>query len=323
MLQLKRRPAIALAALCMLAPLSALADYPSRPLTFIVNFPAGGASDRMARIFGQALAEELRQTVVIENKPGAAGAIGMVAAARAEPDGYTFTLGALSTSITQPLITKTPYDMKRDFTPISLIALAPSVLVVPAASPFKTVDDIVAAAKAAPGKLNFGSGGIGTFAQLTGEMLNQVAGIQTTHIPYKGGGEALKDVIANRIDMITLEPPNAMPQLRAGTLRAIAYTGARRSPLLPDVPTFIESGYKDLVGTNSWAVYMPAGVPGAVVETFHKALVKAMENPRLVAQFAELGAEAVHTTPGELREFVAAETARYAAIIKKAKIHAD
>ncbi len=317
------KPALALTLGAVLALPAFAADYPSHPLKFIVNFPAGGASDQIARIFGLNLADALGQPVVIENRPGAAGAIGMVAAARAKPDGYTFTIGALSTSITQPLITNTPYEMKRDFTPVSLIALAPSVLVVPAASPHKTVDDIVAAAKDAPGKLNFGSGGVGTFAQMTGEMLNQVADIQTVHIPYKGGGEALKDVIANRVDMITLEPPNALSQLQAGTLRAIAYTGARRSPLLPDVPTFAESGYEDLVGVNSWAIYMPIGVPEPVIATFHKALVKAMETPKLVAQYADLGAEAVHSTPEELSAFVAAETERYARVIQQANIRAQ
>ncbi|MES2185874.1 MAG: tripartite tricarboxylate transporter substrate binding protein [Pseudomonadota bacterium] len=323
---LHKRPLLgALLAACVAAPLAAAAAdaYPSHPLKFVVNFPAGGASDTMARVFGQKLGEAIGQPVVIDNHPGAGGAIGMVYAANQPADGYTFTLGTLAGVVTQPLITKTPYDMNKQFMPVSLIATGPSVLVVNVKSPFKTVADIVAAAKADPGKLNFGSGGMGTFAQFSGEMLNLAAGIKITHVPYKGGGQALNDVLANQLDMITLDPPTAMPPIKAGLLRPIAYTGAQRSPLLPDVPTFAESGYKDVVGTNSWAIYMPVGVPKPVFATFQKALYKAMEDPALVARFADLGAKAVHTTPEELRKFVASEQAKYAKIVKIANIKAE
>ncbi|MES2187115.1 MAG: tripartite tricarboxylate transporter substrate binding protein [Pseudomonadota bacterium] len=307
------------------APLAAVAAdaYPSRPLKFVVNFPPGGASDAMARVFGLKLGEAIGQPVIIENHAGAGGAIGMVYAAHQPADGYTFTLGTLGSSITQPLITKTPYDMNKEFMPISLIATGPAVLVVNVAQPYKSVADIVAAAKANPGKLNFGSGGVGTFAHFTGEMLNQAAGIKITHVPYKGGVQALNDVLANQLDMIAVDPPSALPQIRAGKLRAVAYTGAHRSPLLPDVPTFAESGYKGLVGANSWSIYMPVGVPKPIVATFQKALVKAMDNPELKARFTELGAEPMHTSPEELRKFAASESARYAKIVKDQNIKAD
>ncbi len=307
------------------APLSALAAdaYPSRPIKFVVNFPPGGASDTMARLFGQKLGEAMGQPVIIENHAGAGGAIGMVYAAKQAADGYTFTLGTLGSAITQPLITKTPYDMQKDFMPISLIATGPAVLVVNSASPLKSVADIVKAAKANPGKLNFGSGGMGTFAHFTGAMFNQAAGINMTHVPYKGGVQALNDVLANQLDMIALDPPTALPHIRSGKLRAIAYTDSKRSPLLPDVPTFVESGYKGLVGANSWSIWMPVGVPAPIVAAFQKGLVKAMENPDLKAKFTELGAVPMHSTPEELHKFVASETAKYAKIVKDQDIKAE
>ena len=316
--------AACLAAAAAAVPAVQAADnYPSHPLKFVVNFPAGGASDTMARVFGQKLAEAIGQPVVIDNHPGAGGAIGMVYAANQPPDGYTFTLGTLAGIVTQPLITKVPYDINKQFTPVSLIATGPSVLVVNAKSSFKTVADIVKAAKADPGKLNFGSGGMGTFAQFSGEMFNMAAGIKITHVPYKGGGQALNDVLAGQLDMITLDPPTAMPPIKGGLLRPIAYTGAERSPLLPDVPTFAESGYKDVVGTNWWAIYLPVGVPKPIFTIFQKALIKAMEDPALVAKYAELGAKAQHGTPEELKKYMASETARYAKIVKAADIKAE
>lgn len=296
-------------------PAYATDNYPDRPLHFVVNFPPGGASDSIARLFGQAVGTALGQPVIVENKAGAGGAIGMVYAAKQPADGYTFTIGTLGSSIVQPLIQKTPYDMLKDFQPISLIATGPAVLVVNSASPYKTIADIVKAAKEKPGVLNFGSGGIGTYAHLTGQMLNEAAGIKITHVPYKGGARALNDVLANQLDMIAVDPPSALPQIRAGRLRAIAYTGATRSPLLPDVPTFAESGYKELTGANSWSIWMPAGVPQDITAKFSQALNKAMEKPELHSRFEELGAEPMHSSPEELRQFVQSESARYQKVV--------
>jgi tripartite-type tricarboxylate transporter receptor subunit TctC len=314
-----------MALLAAAAPFSAVAadPYPTRPQKFVVNFPPGGASDAIARLLGQELGNVLGQQVVIENKPGAGGALGMVQAARAPADGYTFTLGTLGSAITQPLIQKTPYDMGKDFAPVSLIATGAAVLVVNTASPFKSVADVVAAAKAKPDALNFGSGGMGTFAHFTGAMLNQSAQVKITHVPYKGGVQALNDVLANQLDMIAVDPPSALPQIRAGKLRALAYTGDKRSPLLPNVPTFTELGYKGLVGTNSWSIWMPTGVPPDVLATFHAAIVKAMNSPALKAKFIELGADPTSSSPQELARFVAAESARYGEIIKAQGIRSE
>jgi tripartite-type tricarboxylate transporter receptor subunit TctC len=319
-----RRRFLAAAMLAAASPRWAYAagEYPSRPLKFVVNFPPGGAADTMARIFGQKLGETLKQSVIVENHAGAGGAIGMIYAARQAPDGYTFTMGTLGSAITQPLISQMAYDMMRDFTPISLIATGPAVVVVGPASPYKTLPDLVAAARANPGKLNYGSGGIGTFAHLWGAMLNDAAKIKITHVPYKGGAQALNDVLANRLDLIAVDPPAALPHIRSGNLHAIAYTGAERNPLLANVPTVVEAGYKDLVGANCWSIWMPAGVPDAIVVRFQKALIACMDDPQLTKKFSDLGADAMHTTPDALRQYVAAESAKYGRIIKEQDIKA-
>jgi tripartite-type tricarboxylate transporter receptor subunit TctC len=277
----------------------------------------------MARIFGQKLGEAIGQQVIVENHAGAGGAIGMVYAAHQPADGYSFTLGTLGSAITQPLITRTPYDMEKEFTPVSLIATSGAVLVVNSAAPWQTPAELVAAAKASPGKLNFGSGGVGTFAHFAGEMLSEAAGIKLTHVPYKGGVQALNDVLANQLDMLAVDAPVALPHIRSGKLRTMAYFGPKRNALLPDVPTFAESGYPALVGINSWAIYLPVGVPKPVFSTFQKALNKAMENPELVAKFTELGIEPMHSTPEELRRFSASEKVRYAKVIKDRNIKAE
>jgi tripartite-type tricarboxylate transporter receptor subunit TctC len=214
------------------------------------------------------------------------------------------------------------YDMNKDFLPVSLIATGPAVVVVGAASPYTTLPALVAAARAYPGKLNYGSGGIGTFAHLWGAMLNDAAHVKITHVPYKGGAQALNDVLANRLDLIAVDPPAALPHIRSGNLRAIAYTGARRSPHLPNVPTVVEAGYEALVGANCWSIWMPAGVPGPIAARFREALVTAMEDPALKQKFSDLGADAMHTTPDGLRQYVAAETAKYGRIIREQDIRA-
>lgn len=321
---MSRRSFMAGALLTAAAPRFAVAadPYPARALKFVVNFPPGGAADTMARIFGQKMGEMLNQAIIVENHAGAGGAVGMIYAARQAPDGYTFTLGTLGSAITQPLISSLSYDMDKDFTPISLIATGPAVVVVGPASPYKTLADIVAAAKANPGKLNYGSGGVGTFAHLWGAMLNDAAHVKITHVPYKGGVQALNDVLANRLDMIAVDPPAALPHIKSGALRAIAYTGPERSPRLANVPTVAEAGYKELTGANCWSVWMPAGVPKPIVDAFYAALVRAMDDPGLKKKFEDLGADAMHTSPDDLRKYVAAEAAKYGRIIKEQHIQA-
>ena len=325
----KRRFLVAAVAACA-GPLAlcqgwtAEPPYPSRALHFAVNFPPGGASDLMARIFGQKLGEVLGQSVIVENRVGASGAIGAVYAAHQPPDGYTFMLGSLGSTIVAPIMNKAlPYDMARDFSPVALIATGPGVFVVSSRSPYNSLQELLAAARSKPGALNFGSGGRGTFSHLAGEMLNAEAGVQIQHVPYKGSVQALNDVIAGQVDMLAADPPAVLPHIKAGKVRALAVSSTAREVLLPEVPTFVESGLPGLVALNSWSIYMPTGVPPAVAQVFHAALDKAMADPDLVKKFAELGADVQHSTPEELRRFTAAETAKYTRLIKEKDIKGE
>jgi tripartite-type tricarboxylate transporter receptor subunit TctC len=301
----------------------AQAPYPSHSVRLVVTYPPGGASDLMARLLAEKLNSQWKQTVVVENKPGAAGSMGTEYAAHLPADGYTFLMGNMGPSVVNPLLSKVPYDMARDFIPVSLVATGPSVLVVNGKSPYKTLAELVAAAKAKPNTLNFGSGGAGTLAHLTGEMFNHAAGVQIQHVPYKGGIAAVNDLLGSQIDMVPADTQAVVQHIKSGALRALAVTSEKRVPLLPNVPTFAESGMPELVALNSWGVYLPAGTPKPIVDTFKASLDKAMTDPDLVKRYAELGVDALHTSADELRSFNAAETAKYAKIIKEKNIRAD
>ncbi|MES2185280.1 MAG: tripartite tricarboxylate transporter substrate binding protein [Pseudomonadota bacterium] len=297
--------------------------YPSRPIKLVVTFPPGGASDLMARIFGLKFGEAIGQTVIIDNHPGAAGALGTEYTAHQPADGYTFMIGNMGPTIVNPLITKVPYDMAKDFTPVSLIATGPVVMVVNGNSPYKTLKEFIAGAKAKAGGFNFGSGGAGTLAHLTGEMMNRSAGLNMQHVPYKGGIQALNDVLAGQLDMLAADVQPVVQHIRSGKLRALAVSSPQRFALLPDVPTYVESGMPDIVALNSWGVFLPAGVPKADQAVFRKALDKAMVDPELVKKFAELGVDALHTSAPELLKFNDAERAKYGKLIKEKNIKAE
>ncbi|ANN66013.1 Bug family tripartite tricarboxylate transporter substrate binding protein [Bordetella bronchialis] len=301
----------------------AAAAFPDRPVHLVVTFPPGGASDLMARILGQRLAEIWKQPVIIDNKPGAAGSLGTEYAARQPADGYTFMMGNMGPTLVNPLLSKVPYNMDRDFIPVSLVATGPVVLVVNPKSPFKTLQDVIRAAKAKPGALNFGSGGAGTLAHLSGEMLDEAAGIKMQHVPYKGGVAAVNDVMGGQIDMIFADTQAVMQYIKAGRLRPLAITSEQRSPQLPDVPTVAESGLPGMVALNSWGVYLPARTPADVVEAYRQAMAKAMSEPGLVKLYNELGVDAMHTSGAELVRFNRAETDKYEKIIKDKGIRVD
>jgi tripartite-type tricarboxylate transporter receptor subunit TctC len=301
----------------------AAAAFPDRPVHLVVTYPPGGASDLMARILAQRLSEVWKQPVIVDNKPGAAGSLGTDYAARQPADGYTFMMGNMGPTLVNPLLSKVPYDMDRDFIPVSLVATGPCVLVVNPKSQFKTLRELIAAAKAKPGTLNFGSGGAGTLAHLSAEMLDEAAGIKMQHVPYKGGVAAVNDVMGGQIDMVIADTQAVMQYIKAGKLRALAITSAQRAPQLPDVPTFAESGLAGLVALNSWGVYLPARTPADVVGSYRKAIDQAMSNPALVKLYDDLGVEAMHTSAAELQRFNRAETAKYAKIIKENGIRVD
>ena len=297
--------------------------YPSKPVRLIVTYPPAGSSDLMGRILGQKLAELWGQPVIVENKPGAAGSIGMDYAAHQPPDGYSFVIGNLGPVAVNPLLSKVPYDVERDFVPVSLIATGPNVLVVNPKTPVKTLGELIAYARANPGKLNFGSGGPGSVAHLSGEMLKSLAHVDIVHVPYKGGILSVNDLIAGHVQMVFSDALPVMQHIRAGTLRAVAITSPERSPLVPDVPTCVESGVPGLVAANWWGVLLPAGTPKAIADKFYSDLVKIMHDPDVKEKFAQLGVEAVSSTAEQFAAYMRTETAKYAKLVKEADIHAE
>ena len=297
--------------------------YPAKPVRLIVTYPPAGSSDLMGRILGQKLAELWGQPVIVENKPGAAGSIGMDYAAHQPPDGYSFLIGNLGPVTVNPLLSKVPYDVERDFVPVSLIATGPNVLVVNPKTPVKTLGELIAYARANPGKLNFGSGGPGSVAHLSGEMLKSLAHVDIVHVPYKGGILSVNDLIAGHVQMVFSDALPVMQHIHAGTLRALAITSPERSPLVPDVPTCVESGVPGLVAVNWWGVLLPAGTPKAIADKFYADLVKVMHDPDVKEKFAQLGVEAVSGTPEQFAAYMRSETVKYAKLVKEANIHAE
>jgi tripartite-type tricarboxylate transporter receptor subunit TctC len=309
------RLAVTLLCTCAL-PLAVHAqNFPSRPVRFIVTYPPGGSSDLMARIMGQKMGEVWGQTVIVDGKTGAAGSIGMEFAARQPADGYTFVIGNLGPASVNPLITKVPYNMDKDFIPVSLTAIGPNILVVPAASPYKTLGELLAAARAKPGTLSFGTSGPGSMAHLGGELIMRQAQVKMIAVPYKGGGQAVNDLLAGHLDMIVADALPVSQFIKANKLRPLAVTSAKRSPMVPDVPTFAEAGLQGLVAENWWGIFLPAGTPKAVVDNYRATLVKVMADPDLKEKFAALGVEAMASTQDEFRAFLASEHAKYSKLV--------
>ncbi len=325
--QLSRRALLAGAALGLAfsqAPALAQAGkFPDRPVKLIVTYPPGGSSDLMPRVMGQKMSDIWGQPVVIESKPGAAGSIGMEFAARQPNDGYTFVIGNLGPAGVNPLLQKLPYNMERDFIAVSLIATGANILVVPANSPYKNVKDIIADAKANPGKISFGTSGPGSMSHLAAELMMRQAGIKMVAIPYKGGGQAVTDVLAGQLPMIISDALPVSQHIASGKLRALAITSEKRSPLFPEIPTFAEAGLDGMVALNWWGVYLPAGTPQAVVDNYNATLAKAMVNPDLKDRFNKLGVEPHATSPADYRAFLANARAKYTKLIADNNIKAD
>jgi tripartite-type tricarboxylate transporter receptor subunit TctC len=320
-----RRPFVAaLGLLSALLAGGALAQaYPAKPVKLIVTYPPGGSSDLMSRVFGQKLSEIWAQPVIIESKPGAAGSIGMDFAAKQAPDGYSFVVGNLGPAAVNPLLSKVPYDVERDFVAISLIATGPNVLIVNPDVPAKSLRELTEYAKASAGKLNYGTSGPGSVSHLTGAMYLNITGIKATEVPYKGGGVAMPDVVAGHIHYIFSDSLPAMGFIKSGRVRALCVTGPGRSPILPEVPPCAES-VPGLVAVNWWGVFMPAGTPKAITEKFHADLVKAMQDAEVKKKFAEqYGVEAVYSTPEQFVAFIKSETAKYSKLIKEAGIKVE
>lgn len=322
---MNRRQFIERAGLLAIAamPLAALAGgrYPDKPIQVIVPYLAGGSIDLVIRLMNAKLGERLGQPVIVENKSGAGGMIGADYVAKAAPDGYTFLFTAQGPISTTPfLIRDVPYDARTAFTPVSMVALMPNVLLVHPSMPFRTVDEFIKYAKANPGKLTYGSQGIGTTGHLTGLMVNEYAGVELVHVPYKGFPPLLADVKTGRVNMMFVDTINALPRIRAKELIAIAVSGERRSFALPDVPTFAESGYPKVISQPWFAMFAPAKTPLAIRKRISDEIRVALKDPKIADRLKDLGVEIQGSTPQELGAAMKSEYKRWGEVIHSAGI---
>ena len=303
----------------------ALAAYPDRPIKVIVPFAPGGGTDLVARTLGVAMAEDLKQVIVIDNKPGGSTVIGTDALAKSTADGYTLVVATLAHAVNPSLKAKLPYSQDKDFAPIILVGISPNVVVVSANSPFKTFQDFLVAAKANPGKLSYASQGGGTSAHLAGELFNAMAGTKLTHIPYKGAGPALTDVIGGQVDLMFATAAAVGSLVESGKLRALAVTTPTRSatPLLAKLPTVAESGVPGYSAGSWYGYFAPAGTPPEVINKLNAAIKKAAQTPAFKSRVESEGLMIKTGTPEEFANFVRAEELRWRAVIKQANITAD
>ena len=320
------RVAGALAALAALAAstLVSAQSYPTKPIKMIVPFPPAGSTDISARAVAGKLGERLGQPVVIENKPGAGGNIGADVAAKAAPDGYTIFVGTVGTNaINQALYSKMPYDHLRDFAPVVLLSTTPNVLVTQPNFPVNSVKDVIDRAKAKPGEMTFASSGAGTSIHLSGELFNSMAGTKMQHIPYKGSGPMLIDIISGTVNIAFDNLSASMPHIKGGKLKALAVTGSKRSPVLPDLPTISEAGLTGYDSTSWNALYVPVGTPKEIIDKLNREVRAILESPETRKFFAEQGAEAGGGTPQQLDAFTRAETAKWAKVVKDSGAKVD
>ena len=307
-------------ALLLALPIPALAQYPARAVHVVVPFPAGGPTDILTRALGQKLSERWGQPVVVDNKPGAGGAIGSEFVAKAPADGYTLLMATSSTHSIGPALQKLPYDPQRDFAPISQVSNATNVLVVSPKLGVSSVKELIALAKANPGKLNFASSGIGTIPHLTGELFKLKAGVDIQHVPYKGTGLSIPDLANGQVAMLFDSIVTALNYVKSGNVRALAISSPRRTPLAPDLPTMAESGLPGFESETWFGLFGPAATPKDVVARVSADTAAALKAPDLRERFAAVGAEPVGSTPEQFAERVRADTARWAEIIKAAGI---
>lgn len=305
--------------LALVPAISFAQAWPAKPVRLIVTYPPGGSSDLMSRVYGAKLGELWGQQVIIESKPGAAGSIGMDFAAKQPGDGYTFVVGNLGPVAVNPLLSKVPYNIEKDFVPVSMISTGPNVLVVRTDSPFKSLTSIIAYAKVNPGKLNYGTSGPGSVSHLSSEMLKNNQKIAATEVPYKGGVLAVQDLLGGQIDFIFSDSLPAMAHIRAGKLRPLCVTGTQKYELLPEPPT-CQDAAPGLVAINWWGVLFPAGTPRPIVDKLNADTRKALADADVKKRFADLGVEAVSSSPEQFAKFIKAEMAKYEKLIKEANI---
>jgi len=300
------------------------ARWPSKPVKWVVPFPPGGAMDFIARTLGDRLAQDLGQAFVIENRPGAGGNIGADYVAKQPGDGHTIMIASIGMATNKALYPKLSYDPVKDFTPVSLLALVPNVLVVnPARSSDRSVKDVLAHARREPGKLTYASAGNGTSIHLAGEVFASMAQLKLLHIPYKGSGPAVTDMLGGQVDLMFDSITSARPHIQSGKLLALGVTSARRSPALPEVPTLAEAGVPGYEVSPWFAVFAPAGTPADVVARLNKALITALRQPEIVRKLESVGAEPIGSTPQALAEHLNKELLRWGALIQERGIRLD
>ena len=317
-----RRLLVACAALVVLP--AAAQDWPTKPVKFIVPFPPGGSVDPLARLVGAKLTDSLKQQFIVENKPGASGSIGAAQVAKSPADGYTFLFVFDTHAVNPALIPNLPFDTTKDLAPVMLVGTAPMAIATQAGKPYKNFGDVIAAAKAKPDAVTFGSIGNGSLGHLTMILVQQAAGIKLVHVPYKGGGPMTTDAIGGQVDLAIGSVAVLTPHVKGGKLRAIAVTGQRRSHALPDVVTLSEQGFPGFLALAWWGIFAPAGTPKPIMDKFHAELVKALNLPDVRKTLTDtLGMDLVVSTPDALQKFLLAEMSRWGKVVKDHNIRPD
>jgi tripartite-type tricarboxylate transporter receptor subunit TctC len=308
----------ALAAAFLVALPAAAQEYPSKPVRIIIGFPPGGATDLVARLMAPRYATIFKQQFIVDNRPGANGVIGSDLAAKAAPDGYAIHLATIGSLVLSPATSKVPYDPLKDFAPISQAVALQNIFIVHPNLPVRSLKELTALARAKPGALNFASSGQASPGHLAGELFKSMAKVNLVHVPYKGGGPAMVDLVAGHVEIFVAVISTAVPQVKAGKARALAVTGTRRAAALPDVPTVAETGLKGYEATNWYGMVAPASTPRAIVERLHKATVSVLEMPDVKQALLDQGIEAAPNTPEQFAAYIKSETAKWTKVIKAA-----
>jgi tripartite-type tricarboxylate transporter receptor subunit TctC len=307
--------------LVLLVPLAAKAqDFPNRQIRLIVPFPAGGPNDIIARLVGQRMSELFKQTIIIDNRSGQAGVLGTDVVAKAAPDGYTIGIVSASSIVINPTMEKIAYDPKKDLAPVTLVTTVPEMLVVASNVPANNMAELVALARAQPGKLNFASAGVGGLPHLAGELFKLTAKIDIVHVPYRGAAPAINDLLGQQVQMVFLDLPVILPQIQAGKLKPIALGARQRAPTAPDVPTTAEVGMPDLLIENWYGMFAPAGTPQNIVAEINRVANAAMNDPQVKQKLADQGLTVAGDSPEQFRAFIDSETIKWARVMNEAGV---
>jgi tripartite-type tricarboxylate transporter receptor subunit TctC len=308
--------------LLLLPALASAQDFPNKPIKLIVPFPPGGPNDIIARVVGQRMSELIKQPVVIDNRGGQGGVLGTDAVAKAASDGYTIGIVSASSLVINPTMEKVPYDVARDFAPVTLVTTVPEMLVVASNVAARDMGELVALARGQPGKLNFASAGVGGLPHLAGELFKLTARIDIVHVPYRGAAPAINDLLGQQVQMAFLDLPVILPHIKSGMLRPIALGAPKRAPTSPEVPTTAEVGMPDLLIENWYGMIAPAGTPANIVNLLNRVTNEAMSDPQVAQKLADQGLTVAGDTPEHFRDYIGAETKKWAKVIKDAGIGA-